>query len=267
MDVSKDPIKLPKILAIDDDPLMLSSLSVILSKDYSVATAKSAGEGLGVLKGAHFDGIVLDMNLPDLSGIKLLRMLRGVRPEIPVVMLTSDKDPYNVVQALRDGASDYVVKVPGEFESELTFRLFRALENQALVGKATRLEKRILEESRDRYEIVGTSPQVLKLKSEIARLKDQNCHVLILGESGSGKELVARALHFQQNEKAERPFIAVNCAAIPENIAESELFGHEKGAFTGAHQTQVVCFVAILLFKNPQKIELTKYNQLVILIQ
>ncbi len=236
--------KLLSILAVDDDESFLAYLAQALRSDYEVVTATGASGAMGELNVRDFDCVLLDMKLPEIDGLQLLKVLRGLRPHIPVVMLTGDKTPAKIVKAIKDGATDYVVKEPGELEAEIKFRIAKAIEQRSLLTKTQLLEKKINEESRRRYEIVGDSVQTLKLKTGISQLKGHQTPVLILGESGTGKELVARALNAQEIDGAARPLICVNCAAIPENLAESELFGHKKGAFTGAHQNQDGKFVA-----------------------
>jgi DNA-binding NtrC family response regulator len=148
-------------------------------------------------------------------------------------MLTGNTDLRSIVGAMKAGASEYVVKGSADLEVELKFRLHQAIEKQGLQVENQKLEKKLSEQMR-RYEIVGHSPAILKLKSDILKLKGHPASVLITGESGVGKEMVAGSLSLQESNGLSRPFVAVNCAAISENLVESELFGHEKGAFTGA---------------------------------
>lgn len=232
------------VLAVDDDETFLVYLREALAADYEVSSAINASTAMAALKARDFDCVLLDMKLPEIDGFQLLKVLRGLKSHIPVVMLTGDNTPAKIVRAIKEGATDYVVKEPGELVAEIKFRIGKAIEQRTLASKAHLLEKKIHQESRLRYEIIGHSTPTLKLKSQIYQMKGHHTPVLVLGESGTGKELVARALNTQEIEGAARPFVCVNCAAIPENLAESELFGHMKGSFTGAHQNQEGKFLA-----------------------
>ena len=228
----------PSILAVDDDESFLTYLAQALADEYDVTTVANASGAMSALKDRDFDCVLLDVKLPEIDGFQLLKVMRGLKPYLPVVMLTGDKTPAKIVKAVKDGASDYVVKEPGDLAAEIKFRIGKAIEQRSLATKAHLMERKLTEESRLRYEIIGHSTPTLKLKGLISQMKGHHTPVLILGESGTGKELVARALNTQEIGGVARPLVCVNCAAIPENLAESELFGHVKGAFTGAHQNQ-----------------------------
>lgn len=232
-----------EILAVDDDVEFLKQLTAVLSHDFAMSVAENASEALAALKDRDFDCVLLDMNLPEIDGLRILKMLRGLKPLMPVIMLTGDKTPQKIVQAIQGGAADYVIKEPKDIELEIKFKISRAIEQQGLVSRAGQLEKKVSAEAQ-KYEIRGFSTQALELKENIAQLKGRSVPVMITGESGTGKELVARSLNLQESGGLSRPFITVNCSAIPENLAESELFGHVKGAFTGAHQQQDGKFIA-----------------------
>lgn len=235
------------LLAVDDDSAFLKQVSTLLESRYSIKLAGNASEAMAALKVQEFDGILLDMDMPEVTGLQLLKILRGLKPHIPVLMLTGNRSASSVVSAIKEGAFDYVIKDPSEIAAELEFRIARMLTQKALnlkAGQLEKLEKKIADEKNRKYEIVGHSSQTLKLSTLINQLKGYQTPVLILGESGTGKELIARALNAQETETHNRPFIAVNCGAIPENLIESELFGHEKNAFTGATQRRDGKFLA-----------------------
>ncbi len=232
------------ILAVDDDVEFLEELSKSLSKDYDLFCVNNASEAMAALKAKDYDCLLLDMNLPEIDGLQLLRILKGLKPSLPIIMLTGEKSITTVVRAMKEGAYDYVVKEPGNLDVEIKFKIKKAIQQQQLVAKAQTLEKKISEENSLRYEIIGHSPKILSMKGQIQALKGNTSPVLIYGESGTGKELIARALNIQEKNGTTRPLICVNCAAIPENLAESELFGHVKGSFTGAHQQQDGKFLA-----------------------
>lgn len=235
------------LLAVDDDVAFLKQIGSLLGSLYSLKLAGNASEAMAALKVQDFDGIILDMDMPEVSGLQLLKILRGLKAHIPVLMLTGNRSASSIVTAIKEGAFDYVIKDPSDMATELEFRVSRMLAQKALnlrAGKLEKLEKKIADEKSRKYEIVGHSAQTLKLGTLINQLKGYQTPVLILGESGTGKELIARALNAQESETHDRPFIAVNCGAIPENLIESELFGHEKGAFTGAIQRKDGKFLA-----------------------
>jgi DNA-binding NtrC family response regulator len=229
-----------RILAVDDDPSFGGSLKMVLSDTYEIQVVHSAAQALQALHSSTFSAGLIDMRMPDISGMELLKLVRGKYPELPVIMLTGDREPRSVVDAMKYGASDYIVKETPELALELKFRLGQAIEKQSLIGRNRKLEAKIAQDAA-KYKMIGTSVPMIKLFSQIASVRGSSATVLIFGETGVGKELVARELNLQ--EDGARPFIEVNCAAIPENLAESELFGHEKGSFTGAIQQQKGKFV------------------------
>jgi two-component system, NtrC family, response regulator AtoC len=231
------------ILVIDDEVLIFQTIKLIFSCEFDLYSATSAQEAFQSLSKNEVALILLDVNLPDISGLDLLRLLQHRYPAIPIIMLTGEVDPRVIVKTLQSGAFDYVVKGIENMDSELRFRLHRALEYSDLRNEKVKLQGRVQEDNK-KFEIIGSSAQVLKLKHQLLYLKGERTTVLINGESGTGKELIARALNIQDSELKLRPFISVNCAAIPENLAESELFGHEKGSFTGAVQKSAGKFVA-----------------------
>jgi DNA-binding NtrC family response regulator len=232
-----------RILCVDDDSLMIQTLEMILRDQYDVSSASSAKDALQFLTHQKVDLILLDVEMPEIQGPDVLRLLSHKYSGVPVIMLTGVTDPQVVVKCLQSGASDYVSKGADNLQEDLLFRIRKALEVVKLKSQNEVLENRIQEENK-KFEIIGTSKEILKIKNQILHLKGEISTVLITGESGTGKELIARALNLQEQSKKVRPFIQVNCAAIPEGLAESELFGHEKGSFTGAVQKSPGKFLA-----------------------
>jgi two-component system response regulator AtoC len=220
---------LPRILIIDDDKSLLESYTVLLEDEFQVSTAETGERGLDLLRHEDVHLVLLDVRLPDITGIEVLRRIKALDENVDVIMITAVKDVRVAVEAIKLGAYDYLEK-PFEIDDVLSL-LRRTLEHQNLLREVLYL--RDLHAEGDRYLIVGRSPKMRQIYDLIARVADTNATVLISGESGVGKELMARALH-QQSQRRLNPFVAVNCAAISEHLVESELFGHERGAFTGA---------------------------------
>ena len=219
------------ILCIDDDADYLFGLKLELKKMYNVFTALTLAEGMETLKEEYVDGVLLDMNLPDSKTLEGLTKIKSKYANVDVVMVTAEKNPKFIVNSVREGASDYLVK-PYELDE-----LIAILEKlQAIKAMRDRHDALVenLNSSDSRTRLLGSSPAFRELLTQASRVKGHKANVLILGESGTGKELLARYIHSLEGNSPKRPFIAVNCAAIPENLIESELFGHEKGSFTGA---------------------------------
>jgi len=220
---------LPRILIIDDDQSLLESYTVLLEDEFQVSTAESGERGLELLRHEDVHLILLDVRLPDISGIEVLRRIKVLDENVDVIMITAVKDVRVAVEAIKLGAYDYLEK-PFEID-EILALLRRTLEHQTLLREVLYL--RDLRAEVDRCFVVGRSPKMRQIYDLIVRVADTNATVLITGESGVGKELIARAIH-QQSQRRLNAFVAVNCAAISEHLVESELFGHERGAFTGA---------------------------------
>jgi two-component system nitrogen regulation response regulator GlnG len=224
-----------KLLVIDDEPAILHAFRRAFSKDeVSMTTAASAAEGLASLRENPPEVVVLDLNLPDGSGLEVFRKIHEIDARIPVIFITGHGTTETAIEAMKLGAYEY---------------LFKPLELQTLretVGSAFEISRLMhvpvvtaAEEPVPSSDVlIGRSPQMQKVYKAIGRVAAQDVNVLILGESGTGKELVARAI-YQHSPRAKGPFLALNCAAIPETLLESELFGHEKGAFTGAERKRI----------------------------
>lgn len=224
-----------KLLVVDDDPLILDSFRYAFSDDdYSVVTMSTAATAVECFEQQHFDLVIADIRLPDSSGLKLLQDFRDLDRKVPVVLMTGHGTANTAIEAMRHGAFEYLLK-PLELDV-LQSVVDRALE----CSRMSRRPARIAEDndSADGDLLVGNCPAMQEVYRQIGRIAEQDVTVLILGESGTGKEVVARAI-YQYSKRADHPFLAINCAAIPENLLESELFGHEKGSFTGAERMQI----------------------------
>jgi DNA-binding NtrC family response regulator len=224
---------LPPVLVVDDEKNMRVTLESILEgEDYAVEVVESAEEGLARLQANHYLMIITDARLGGMSGYDFLRKVRGQWPDTPVLMITAYATPKMAVEAIKAGAIDYLAK-PFAPE-ELLLAVARCGERHRLLQENAALRARAEEPYRlDR--IIGDCPSMCELKQQIQRFAPTDATVLILGESGTGKELIAGALH-SLSRRHTRNYVRINCAAIPEPLLESELFGHEKGAFTSAHK-------------------------------
>ena len=224
-----------KILIVDDEVSVRDSLRMIFKKDYQVIMAGSAEEAIIKVKSEEPDLIFLDIIMPEKDGMQALKEIRGMHPQIPVIMLTATKTLKTAVEAMKLGAYDYITK-PFDVE-ELKLIAQKALESRDLRRENRRLQGEV--EERYHFDnIIGKSKEMRDIYATIRQIAEKNSTVLIHGESGTGKELVARAIHYNSHRK-NKPFVAVNCAAIPETLIESELFGHEKGAFTDAQNRRI----------------------------
>src|SRR5882762_8797475 len=226
------------LLLIDDDPDLLSDRvrHVFPAPAHRVEIAQTGAEGLERVAAACPDVILLDLRLPDQSGLDVLRQLRRIDARVPVVMVTVARSSDSAIEAMRHGAYDYLLK-PIDLQ-----KLDRVI-NEALKVSRLMREPAVVAETPPDEElpgevIIGSCPRMQEAYKAIGRVADHSFPVLITGESGTGKELVARAI-YQHGPRAKAPFLALNCAAIPENLLESELFGHEKGAFTGADRKRI----------------------------
>ncbi|RLB25738.1 MAG: sigma-54-dependent Fis family transcriptional regulator, partial [Deltaproteobacteria bacterium] len=216
------------VLIVDDEKSILQSLEGILSDEgFDVACALSGAEALEKIREVMPDLVLLDIWMPDMDGIETLVKIREINPQIQVVMISGHGTIETAVRATKLGAYDFIEK-PLSLE-KLLLTINNALEYHNLEQEVTLLRER----DRKKYEITGRSPAIIELKRQIMTVAPTDAWVLISGENGTGKELVAHMIH-KLSKRSHKPMVEVNCAAIPEELIESELFGHEKGAFTGA---------------------------------
>lgn len=217
-----------KILVIDDERSIRNTLKDILGfEGYAVEVAENGLIGLEFVKSTDFDIILCDIKMPEMDGIEVLEKIIELKPETTVVMISGHGNIDTAVEAIKKGAFDFIVK-PLDL-NRLLITIRNAGDKTVLVKETKVLKQKI----NKRYEIIGESPQILKVLEMTDRVAPTEARVLITGANGTGKELIARRLH-ELSPRAEAPFIEVNCAAIPSELIESELFGHEKGAFTSA---------------------------------
>jgi two-component system nitrogen regulation response regulator GlnG len=226
------------LLLIDDDPDLLPDQvrQVFPAPAHRVEIAHSGTEGLERVAAVRPDVILLDLRLPDMSGLDVLKQLRQIDARIPVVLITVVRSADSAIEAMRQGADDYLLK-PLDLQ-KLDRVIGEALKVARLMREPAVIARTLPEEDQPGEAIVGSSPAMQDVYKAIGRVADQTFPVLITGESGTGKELVARAI-YQHGSRAKAPFLALNCAAIPETLLESELFGHERGAFTGAERRRI----------------------------
>ncbi|MBU1026396.1 MAG: sigma-54 dependent transcriptional regulator [Candidatus Margulisbacteria bacterium] len=231
----KDTHKKANILVVDDEKSMRDSMHMLLRQDYNVQLAKSGKEAIEIVNQQHIDLVLLDIRLPELDGIEALKIIKGIDESIEVIMVTAVIMVKNAVHAIRLGAYDYITK-PFDIEA-LQEQVEKALEKRSL-QQENQILRHLIDKEHQFEKIVGKSKTIKEVFKAIDDVAKSNATVLITGESGTGKELVAKAIHNRSSRK-EKLIVAVNCAAIPENLLESELFGHERGSFTGAHERQI----------------------------
>jgi two-component system, NtrC family, response regulator AtoC len=223
------------ILLIDDEEGSRQALLLLLKGSYNVTGVASGHEARQRLAAEMFDIVITDLRLPDCSGIDLLKQIKSYHPATEVVLITGHASAETAVSAMKEGAFDYITK-PLNME-ELRIILEKALEKRRLLSENIYLKKQL----REKYgfaNIIGNSPAMQNVFRLMQRIIKTDSTVLIMGESGTGKEIVAKAVHFN-SPRQDKPFVAVHCGAIPETLLESELFGHAKGAFTGAHREKI----------------------------
>jgi len=224
-------MSLPKILVVDDDKNLLELLKIRLeSANYEVVAVLREESAVKEMKNQVFDLSIIDLQLFNMDGISLMEELHLINPEMPVIILTAYGSIESAVEAMRRGAFNYLTK---PFDPrELLFQIENAFEKRRLTNEIKRL-KGLLKERYDFKNIVAKSEKMQRVRELVSRVAETDSTIFIYGESGTGKELIAKALHLASDRK-DKPFVAINCAAIPETLLESELFGHKKGAFTDA---------------------------------
>jgi two-component system response regulator HydG len=229
-----------RVLVVDDDASMCDMLVSDLGElGFEVKARTAAPAALEALVASEFDAVVADLNMPGMSGLELCERIVASRPDVPVIVITAFGSIQTAVAAIRSGAYDFVTK-PLEVDA-LGLALERAIQHRRLSDEVRRLRQAV-EEGRRFGTLLGTSPAMRRMYELLDRIADSSASVLIAGETGTGKELVARALHERGRRKAG-PFVAVDCASLPEPLLESELFGHVRGAFTDAHAARRGLFV------------------------
>ncbi|MEE4240043.1 MAG: sigma-54 dependent transcriptional regulator, partial [Desulfopila sp.] len=224
------------VLIIDDDKQLCLSFSKILSQDgYRTVNAYSGREGIEQVKALHPDLVILDVRLPDISGIEVFEAIHTIFPKLPVIIITAFSTTETAIGAIQKGAFDYIYKpfdVP---------EMLKVVEKAVDAGRSMSTPVAVnpeLESLSDQEALVGTSNLMLEVYKAIGRVTSTDATVLIRGESGTGKELASRAV-YNHSLRADNPYIIINCVAIPESLLESELFGYEKGAFTGAQHRKI----------------------------
>jgi len=224
----------PTILVVDDEPGIVDSLRKVFEREsLRVVTARNGAEALEVLRKTSVAVMLTDLMMPGMSGLDLLRASRQISPETETVLMTAYGTVENAVEAMKDGAYDFVTKPIKR--AHITRAVAKALEKQSLVRENRSLREQLA--AQKKHEAVGQSLMWRRTLETVAQVAPSMATVLLLGESGTGKELLARAIH-QGSPRTSAPFVPVNCAALPESILEAELFGYERGAFTGAVQRQ-----------------------------
>jgi DNA-binding NtrC family response regulator len=220
-----------KILVVDDEDIIRESLSFVLKKEgYAVEEAENGKAAYDKLLIESFDLVITDIEMPQMKGTQLIEEIEKLNIQTSIIVITAFGSLDTAITALRNGAADYILK-PVEFD-ELLIKVKRLFEVKSLLLE-NRILKKEIQRNYDFEDIVGRSPSIRKVYEMIQTVAETDSSVMITGKSGTGKELVARSLHFK-SRRQNKPFIAVNCGAIAENLIESELFGHKKGAFTGA---------------------------------
>lgn len=224
------------ILLIDDEPAQITSIKSFLKRrDHIVSSANSGQNGINIVKDGNVDLVFTDYRMPEMNGLEVVQSIKEINPELPVVVITAFSDTKDAVQVMKEGAFDYLSK-PIQLD-ELEILVKKAQERNSLISENKLLKEQLKERFKFDF-IVTKSPKMEKILSITSRVAKSNTTVLIRGETGTGKELIARALHFG-SDRQNKPLITVNCAALSENLLESELFGHEKGSFTGAHAQHI----------------------------
>ncbi len=228
-----------RVLVVDDEQSMRDFLEIFFKREgYAVETAPDVATALVAVEADEFDVVITDIQMPDRTGLDLLRELRRHAPDVIVIMITAFASTETAIAAMKEGAYDYITK-PFKVD-EIRIIVEKALEKKRLASENQRLRRELRSQSRSRP-FVGNSLSMQRIYDLIGQVAETKTNVLISGESGTGKELVARAIH-ENSDRRDKLLVTVNCGAIPENLLESELFGHVKGAFTGAVQSKAGLF-------------------------
>ena len=231
---------MPKILIIEDEAAIRRVLTKIISEEnetYEVEVAEDGLAGVEMVLKSDFDLVLCDIKMPKMDGVEVLEKIKKIKPEIPVIMISGHGDLDTAVNTMRLGAFDYISKPPDLNRLLNTVR--NALDKKELVVENTLLKKKVSK----KYEMIGESEAIAHIKNIIEKVAPTDARVLITGSNGTGKELVAHWLH-EKSERTKGPMVEVNCAAIPSELIESELFGHVKGSFTGANKDRAGKFEA-----------------------
>jgi two-component system response regulator PilR (NtrC family) len=230
-----------RVLIVDDERSMRDLLAMTLEKaGYDVTAADGGEAAIDAIRKETFDGIITDLRMPKVDGLQVLRAARDLSPETAVIVVTAVASTETAVEAMKLGAYDYITK-PFKLD-EVNLILQNGLERKRLRDENLYLRRQL--ETQHRFEnIIGKSARILEVFNTVRKIADSPATAMITGESGTGKELVARAIHFN-SQRRDKPFVSVNCGAIPEGLMESELFGHVKGSFTGAVANKIGLFTA-----------------------
>ena len=222
-----------KILIIDDEKSIRNTLQEVLEYEkYEVEQAENGPEGIEKFQAEKFDIVLCDIKMPRMDGIEVMESLLSMIPDVPVIMISGHANIDTAVEAIKKGAFDFIEK-PLDL-NRLLITIRNAMDKSHLITETKVLKRKV----RKTHEMIGESPAIQKVKEMIEKVAGTDARVLITGSNGTGKELVARWLH-EGSTRAEAPFVEVNCAAIPSELIESELFGHEKGSFTSAHKQRI----------------------------
>ena len=225
-----------RILLIDDEPAQITSIKAFLKRrSYTVFSANSGREGLRILKNEVIDLVFTDFRMPDMNGLEVIKAIKVFNPEIPVIVITAFSDTEEAVMVMKEGAFDYLSKPVDLDELEI---LVKKSEELNYLKSENKLLKEQLKEKYKFNNIVSQSGELETVLNTVGRVAKSKVTVLVRGETGTGKELIAKAIHYA-SDRSSRPMITVNCAALSESLLESELFGHEKGSFTGAHSQHI----------------------------
>jgi len=226
-----------KVLVIDDEELIRNFIIRTLEKNqFEVMTAENGKAAISLIRENAFDLVFTDMKMPDLTGIEVLKKVKQISPQAIVVVITAYGSVENAVEAMRYGAFNYLIKPFSE--ETIKAVIDKANDHQKLLHENHFLREEVTRKGNSAFRVIAESPVMKSVLKDAARVAKSNASVFISGESGTGKEVIAQEIH-NQSPRAGRPFVKVNCAAIPETLIESEFFGHEKGAFTGANQKRI----------------------------